>query len=76
MTERMRKKSKPIKEKGRWGAFGKVGSIGCCHSSDGTKEELNEMRGQGAGKIFELIRLDDREKQNEIGIWPKKKQGY
>ncbi|KAK4379008.1 hypothetical protein RND71_000870 [Anisodus tanguticus] len=30
----------------------------------------------GAGKRVESIRLDDREKQNEIRIWPKKKQGY
>ncbi|CAN4093592.1 unnamed protein product [Withania somnifera] len=57
-----REKSGPVKEKGRWGAFGKVGPIGCLHSSD--------------GKRVESIGLDDREKQNEIGIWPKKKQGY
>uniref|UniRef100_A0A251UQ41 Putative ribosomal protein L16, Ribosomal protein S3, Ribosomal protein L10e/L16 n=1 Tax=Helianthus annuus TaxID=4232 RepID=A0A251UQ41_HELAN len=30
----------------------------------------------GAGKRVESIRLDDREKQNEIRIWPKKKQRY
>ncbi|KAL0307873.1 UNVERIFIED_CONTAM: Ribosomal protein S3, mitochondrial [Sesamum calycinum] len=30
----------------------------------------------GSGKRVESIRLDDREKQNEIRIWPKKKQGY
>ncbi|KAM3267111.1 ribosomal protein S3 [Capsicum chacoense] len=69
-------KSVPVKEKGRWGAFGKVGPIGCLHSSDGTEEERNEVRGRGAGKRVESIRLDDREKQNEIRIWPKKKQGY
>ena len=34
------------------------------------------MRGRGAGKRVESIRLDDREKQNEIRIWPKKKQRY
>ena len=71
-----REKSRPVKEKGRWGAFGKVGPIGCLHSSDGTEEERNEVRGRGAGKRVESIRLDDREKQNEIRIWPKKKQGY
>nr|DAZ85757.1 TPA_asm: Ribosomal protein S3 [Cuscuta campestris] len=38
--------------------------FGCLHSSE------------GAGKRVESIRLDDREKQNEIRIWPKKKQGY
>lgn len=30
----------------------------------------------GTGKRVESIKLDDREKQNEITIWPKKKQGY
>uniref|UniRef100_A0A3Q7FGK7 Ribosomal protein S3 n=1 Tax=Solanum lycopersicum TaxID=4081 RepID=A0A3Q7FGK7_SOLLC len=30
----------------------------------------------GVGKKVESIRLDDREKQNEIRIFPKKKQGY
>ncbi|EXB40305.1 hypothetical protein L484_017443 [Morus notabilis] len=64
------------KEKGRWWAFGKVGPIGCLHSSDDTEEERNEVRGRGAGKRVESIRLDDREKQNEIRIWPKKKQRY
>jgi len=34
------------------------------------------VRGRGAGKRVELIRLDDREKQNEIRIWPKKMQRY
>nr|WOV66931.1 ribosomal protein S3 [Sarcandra glabra] len=71
-----RDKSKPGKEKGRWWAFGKVGPIGCLHSSDGTEEERNEVRGRGAGKRVESIRLHDREKQNEIRIWPKKKQRY
>ncbi|RWR86374.1 ribosomal protein S3 mitochondrion [Cinnamomum micranthum f. kanehirae] len=69
-----RDKSRPGKEKGRWWAFGKVGPIGCLHSSDGTEEERNEVRGRGAGKRVESIRLDDREKQNEIRIWPKKKK--
>ncbi|KAH0687374.1 hypothetical protein KY285_017936 [Solanum tuberosum] len=45
-------------------------------SSYGAEEERNEVRGRGAGKRVESIRLDDREKQNEIRIWPKKKQGY
>nr|AUD57061.1 ribosomal protein S3 [Amphidasya ambigua] len=71
-----RAKSRPGKEKGRWWAFGKVGPIGCLHSNDGTEEERNEVRGRGAGKRVESIRLDDREKQNEIRIWPKKKQRY
>nr|WKK50039.1 ribosomal protein S3 [Melastoma dodecandrum] len=68
-----RKKSRP--EKGRWWAFGKVGPIGCLHSSDDTEDERKEVRGRGTGKRVESIRLDDREKQNEIRIWPKKKQG-
>ena len=34
------------------------------------------MKGWGARKRVESIRLDDREKQNEIMIWPKKKQRY
>nr|ULM64076.1 ribosomal protein S3 [Schisandra chinensis] len=68
-----RDKSRPGKEKGRWWALGKVGPIGCLHSSDGTEEERNEVRGRGAGKTVESIR---REKQNEIRIWPKKKQCY
>nr|QWX88197.1 ribosomal protein S3 [Vigna unguiculata] len=71
-----RKKSRPGKEKGRRWAFGKVGPIGCLHSSDNTEEERNEVRGRRAGKRVESIRLDDREKQNEIRIWPKKKQRY
>lgn len=72
-----REKSRPRKEKkGRWWAFGKVGPIGCLHSSDDTEEERNEVRGRGAGKRVESIRLDDREKQNERRIWPKKKQRY
>nr|UTM91923.1 ribosomal protein S3 [Hygrochilus parishii] len=72
-----RDKSRPGKEKGRWWTFLKVGPIGCLHSSDGTEEERNEVRGRGAGKKrVELIRFDDREKQNEIRIWPKKMQRY
>ena len=68
-----RDKSRPGKDKGRWWAFGKVGPIGCLHSSEGTEEERNEVRGRGAGKRVESI---DREKQNEIRIWPKKMQRY
>jgi len=71
-----RDKSRPGKEKGRWWAFGKVGPIGCLHSSNKKDEERNEVRGRRAGKRVESIRLDDREKQNEIRIWPKKKQRY
>nr|AKQ51092.1 ribosomal protein subunit S3 [Cuscuta gronovii] len=90
--QKRREKARPGKEKGRFfgGAFGKVGPnelnivqrislrkleirftqfnsfrdfvpFGCLHSSE------------GAGKRVESIR---REKQNEIRIWPKKKQGY
>nr|ULQ69377.1 ribosomal protein S3 [Flagellaria indica] len=71
-----RDKSRPGKEKGRWWAFGKVGPIGCLHSSEGTEEERNEVRGRGAGKRVESSLIDDREKQNEIRIWPKKMQRY
>ncbi|XBH64951.1 hypothetical protein VPH35_118622 [Triticum aestivum] len=42
-------------------------------SRPGTEEERNEVRGRGAGKRVESI---DREKQNEIRIWPKKMQRY
>nr|WHE10402.1 ribosomal protein S3 [Goodyera pubescens] len=66
-----RDKSRPGKEKGRWWTFCKVGPIGCL---DGTEEERNEVRGRGAGKRVELIRFDDREKQNERK--PKKMQRY
>ncbi|KAK7809263.1 ribosomal protein S3 (mitochondrion) [Quercus suber] len=45
-----REKSRPGKEKGRWWAFGKVGPIGCLHSSGDTEEERNEVRGRGQGK--------------------------
>ncbi|KAI5672941.1 hypothetical protein M9H77_13305 [Catharanthus roseus] len=62
-------------EKGRWWAFGKVRPIGCLHLNDSTKER-KELRGQGAGKRVQSIRLNEREKQNEIRIWPKKKQHY
>ena len=65
-----REKSRPGKAKGRWWEFGKVGPIGCLHSSDGTVEERKEVRGRGSGKRVESIRLDDRKKQNEIRIWP------
>lgn len=71
-----REKSRPGKEKGRWRAFGKVGPIGCLHSSGGREEERNEVRGRGAGKRVESIRLGDREKQKKIRIWKKKKQRY
>jgi len=71
-----RDKSRPGKEKGRWWAFGKDGPIGCLNSSNKKEEERNEVRGRRAGKRVESIRLDDREKQNEIRIWPKKKQRY
>ncbi|KAL0286069.1 UNVERIFIED_CONTAM: Ribosomal protein S3, mitochondrial [Sesamum calycinum] len=75
-TTKTTRKIQTRKAKGRWWEFGKVGPIGCLHSSDGTEEERNKVRGRGSGKRVESIRLDDREKQNEIRIWPKKKQGY
>ena len=71
-----RKKSRSIKMKGRWWGFGKVGPIECLYSSEGKKEERNEVRGRRAGKRVESIRLDDQKKQNEIRVWPKKKQRY
>ncbi|KAL8101450.1 hypothetical protein AgCh_033374 [Apium graveolens] len=64
------------KKKGRWWAFGKVGPVGCLHSSDDTEKERNEVRGRETGKRVESIGLDDREKQNEMRIWLKKKQRY
>nr|YP_009867080.1 ribosomal protein S3 [Rotheca serrata]QKG04059.1 ribosomal protein S3 [Rotheca serrata] len=70
-----RDKSRPGKAKDRRWEFWKVGPIRCLHSSDGTEEERKEVRGRGSGKRVESIRLDDRKKQNEIRIWPKKKQG-
>lgn len=74
-----REKTRPGKEKGRWWTtFGKAGpiGIGCLHSSDDTESERNEVRGQGARKRVESIRLDDRKKQKKIRGWPKKKQRY
>ncbi|KAL5102494.1 hypothetical protein RYX36_006821, partial [Vicia faba] len=71
-----RDKSRPGKEKGRWWAFRKVRPIRCLYSSNKKEEERNEVRGRRAGKRVDSIRLDDREKQNEIRIWPKKKQRY
>ncbi|KAK9190546.1 hypothetical protein WN943_019153 [Citrus x changshan-huyou] len=71
-----RKKTRPRKENGRWWTFGKVRPIECLQSSDDTEEERNEVKGWGARKRVESIRLDDRKKQNEIRIWPKKKQRY
>lgn len=71
-----RKKSRPGKTKGRWWELGKVGPIECLYSSEGRKEERNEVRDRRAGKRVESIRLDDQKKQNEIRVWPKKKQRY
>ena len=69
-------KSRPGKVLGRWWAFEKVGPIRCLYSSEGKEEQRNEVRGQGARKRVELIRLLDRDKQNSILIWPKKKLSY
>lgn len=40
------------------------------------KTRPGKEKGRGAGKRVGSTRLDDREKQNEIRIWPKKKQRY
>uniref|UniRef100_UPI003001AB34 ribosomal protein S3 n=1 Tax=Chenopodium acuminatum TaxID=240043 RepID=UPI003001AB34 len=73
---KQRKKSRPGKMKSRWWEFKKVGPIECLYSSKGRKEERNEVRGRRAGKRVGSIRLDDQKKQNEIRVWPKKKQRY
>lgn len=70
-----RDESRPGKEKGQWWAFGKVGPIGCLHSSKGTEEERTDVRSRGAFGGAEWGGLR-REKQNEIQIWPKKMQRY
>nr|ARX11086.1 ribosomal protein S3 [Triglochin maritima] len=65
-----RDESRPGKEKGRWWAFGKVGPIGCLHSSKGgTEEERTDVRSRGAE--WGGLR---REKLNSIQ--PKKMQRY
>lgn len=61
---------RPGKEKSQWWAFGKVGPIGCLHSSKGTEKERTDVRGRG-GAEWGGGGLR-REKQNE----PKKMQGY
>lgn len=67
-----RDKSRPGKAKGQWRAFGKVEQV-----SSGTEKARKEVGGQAAGaKRIESIRLDDRDKQNDIRIWPKKMQRY
>jgi small subunit ribosomal protein S3 len=77
LPRRLKRRAKSRPEKGCW-EFKKVGPIGCLHSSDGTEKERKAVIGRGAGKRVEVesIRLDDREKQNEIRIWTIKKQGY
>lgn len=73
-----RDKSRPGKEKGRWWAFGKVEPIGCLQKSAVLRRDFrsrSEVRGS-EGTERKSIRLDDREKQNEIRIWPKKMQRY
>nr|ARX11090.1 ribosomal protein S3 [Amphibolis griffithii] len=74
-----RGKSRPGKKKGKkkgqWWAFGKVGPIGCLHSSKGTEEERTDVRSRGAFGGAEWGGLR-REKQNEIQIWPTKMQRY
>nr|ULQ69106.1 ribosomal protein S3 [Cyperus difformis] len=68
-----RNKLRPGKAKGQWRAFvEKVEQV-----SSGTEKERKEVGGQAAaGQRVESIRLDDREKQNDIRIWPKKMQRY
>nr|WLE73528.1 ribosomal protein S3 [Thonningia sanguinea] len=70
---RLKRRAKSRSGKVQWWAFGKVGPIGCLHSSYDTEEERNEVRGRGAGKRVESLRLNDREIQRRI--WPKKKYG-
>ncbi|KAJ3668476.1 hypothetical protein LUZ60_018082 [Juncus effusus] len=67
-----RDKSRLGKAKGRWWAFGKVGPIGCLHSSKGTEEERKEVRGRGAGKRVESIRLSDRRSKTKEGFGRKR----
>nr|ULQ69529.1 ribosomal protein S3 [Isolepis setacea] len=72
LRRKRRAKLRPGKKaKGQWRAFDKVERV-----SSGTEKERQEVGGQAAGKRVELIRLDDREKQNDIRIWPKKMQRY
>ena len=85
-----RDKSRPGKDKGRWWALGKVEPIGCLQKSEvlklgseftripslrGRAQRGREVRGSERTER-KSIRLDDREKQNEIRIWPKKMQRY
>lgn len=74
-----RDKSRPGKEKGRWWALGKVEPIGCLQKSEVLRRDIyergREVRGSERTER-KSIRLDDREKQNEIRIWPKKMQRY
>nr|BCT43258.1 ribosomal protein S3 [Musa beccarii] len=69
-------KSRPGKELGQWWAFDKVGPIRCLYSSEGTEEQRNAVRGLRARKMVPFLRLDDRDKQNSIRIWPKKMLSY
>ncbi|KAI5021139.1 hypothetical protein ZWY2020_054703 [Hordeum vulgare] len=51
LKQKQDNKSRPVlQEKGWWPTFGKFGTIGCLHSSEGTHKERNEMRGRGQGK--------------------------
>nr|ARX11085.1 ribosomal protein S3 [Scheuchzeria palustris] len=75
LRQKRRDESRPGKEKGQWWAFGKVGPIGCLNSSKGTEEERTDVRGRGAFGGAEWGGLQ-REKQNEIRIWPTKMQRY
>ncbi|KAL0533057.1 hypothetical protein IC582_030623 [Cucumis melo] len=50
-------KSKPGKEKGRWWAFGKVGPIGCLHSSEDREEERKEeVKRKKKIRLIKLLR--------------------
>nr|BCT43296.1 ribosomal protein S3 [Musa coccinea] len=71
---RLKQPAKSRPGRGRWWAFDKVGPIRCLYSSEGTEEQRNEVRGLRARKRVELIRLDDRDKQNSIR--PKRMLSY
>nr|ARX11088.1 ribosomal protein S3 [Zannichellia palustris] len=73
LQRKRRYKSRPGKEKGQWWAFGKVGPIGCLHSSKGTEEERTDVISRRAFGGAEWGGLR-REKQNSIQ--PKKMQRY
>jgi hypothetical protein len=69
LKRKQNKKSRPVlKEKGWWLTFGKVGpiGIGCLHSSEGTEEERNEVRGR-VTRVNSTNVLDEGLRIGEIG---------